>query len=139
MLTGVDVSVSTLCTFLRDSNFTHQRMQLVAKQRDKEVRDIFAIYVSLYKSHQLIFVDETGSDCRDAVRKYGYGLRGKPPRSCNFLIRGERISSVAAMSQEGIVALRTVRGSVNGACITSDDCKGWISDSHVYNNLLDYY
>ena len=57
----------------------------MAKQRNKELRDMFAIDVSLYKSHQLIFVDETGSDCRDAVRKYGYDLRGKPPRSCKFL------------------------------------------------------
>ena len=48
VLTSVDVSVSTLCTFLRDSNFTRQRMQLVAKQRDKELRDMFAIDVSLY-------------------------------------------------------------------------------------------
>ena len=83
-------------------------MQLVAKQHDKELRDMFAIDVSLYTSQQLVFVDETGSDCRDAVRKYGYGLRGKPPKSCKFLIRGERISSIAAMSREGIVALRVV-------------------------------
>ena len=53
VLTGVDVSVTTLCTFLRGSNFTRQRMQLVAKQRDTELRDMFAIDVSLYKSQQL--------------------------------------------------------------------------------------
>ena len=114
ILTGVDVSVSSLCTFLHDSNFTHQRMQLIAQQRDKQLRDMFTIDVSLYKSHQLIFVDETGTDCRDAIRKYGYGLRGRPPRSYKFLIRGERINAVTAMNQEGILALRTVRGSVNG-------------------------
>ena len=114
VLTGVDVSATTLCTFLHGSKFTRQKMQLVAKQRDKELRDIFTIDVSLYKSHQLVFVDETGTDCRDTVRKYGYGLRGRPPRSCKFLIRGERINVITAMNQEGILALRTVRGSVNG-------------------------
>ena len=86
VLSGVDVSVSTLCTFLHDSNFTRQRMKLVVKQRDKELRDIFAIDVSLYSSQQVVFVDETRSDCQDAVRKYGYGLRGKPPRSFKFSI-----------------------------------------------------
>ena len=73
LLTRVDVSVSSLFIFLHGSNFTHQRMQLVAKQCDKELHDIFKIDVSLYKSHQLIFVDETGTDCRDAIRKHGYG------------------------------------------------------------------
>ena len=48
ILTGVDVSVSSLCTFLNKSNFTRQRMQIVAKQQDKELREQFAIDVSLY-------------------------------------------------------------------------------------------
>ena len=63
ILTGVDVSVSLLCTFLNKSNFTHQRMQIVAKQQDKELHEQFAIDVSLYQPHMLVFEDETGSDC----------------------------------------------------------------------------
>ena len=89
-------------------------MQLVAKQRDKELRDVFKIDISLYKSHQLVFVHEIGTNCRDAIRKYGYGLRGRPPRLCKYLMRGERINAVTTMNQEGILALKTVRGSVNG-------------------------
>ena len=48
VLTGVEVSVSSLCTFLKESNFTRQRMWIVAKQQDKELREQFAIDVSLY-------------------------------------------------------------------------------------------
>ena len=59
----------------------------------------------------LVFVDETGSDCRDALRKYGYSLRGRPQRSCSLLARGERIT---AMNEDGIPAMRFVRGNVNG-------------------------
>ena len=33
----------------------------------------------MYKADMFIFVDETGMDARDKIRKYGYGLRGKPP------------------------------------------------------------
>ena len=65
-------------------------MQMVAKQCDRELREQFAIDVSLYRPHMLVFVDETGCDCRDALRKYGYGLRGKPPRSCKLLINARR-------------------------------------------------
>ena len=104
----LDVSVTTLCTFLHASKFTRQRMQFVAKQCDKELHDTFTIDVSLYKSHQLVFVDETGNDCRDAVRKYGYGLQGRHLRSCKLLIQGKRINAITAMNQEGILALRTV-------------------------------
>ena len=85
ILTGVCVSVSSLCTFLQKSNFTRQKMQIVAKQQDKELHEQFAIDVSLYQPHMLVFMDETGSDCRDSMRKYEYGLRGKPPRSCKLL------------------------------------------------------
>ena len=62
----------------------------------------------------LVFVDETGSDCRDALRKYGYGLRGRPPVSCKLLVRGERVSVIAAMNVEGIMTLKVVRNTVGG-------------------------
>ena len=68
----------------------------------------------MFKSHKLVFVDKTETDCQDTIRKYSYGLRERPPRSCKFLIQGERINAVTAMNQEGILALETVRGSVNG-------------------------
>ena len=68
----------------------------------------------LHRPHILVFVDETGSDCRDALRKYGYGLRGKLPRSCKLLMRGERLSAISAMTSEGIQALKVVRGTVDG-------------------------
>ena len=86
ILTGVKISLFSLCTFLHSSHFTHQRMQIVASQRDKELREQFALDVSLYKAHMLVFVDETGADCRDTLRKYGYCLRGKPPKSCTLLV-----------------------------------------------------
>ena len=85
-------------------------MQIVAKQQDKELREQFAIDVSLYQPHMLMFVDETG---RDAMRKYGYGLRGKPPRSCKLLVR-ERVSVITAMNEEGILVMKVVWGTVNG-------------------------
>ena len=68
----------------------------------------------MYQPHMLVFVDETGSDRRDALRRYGYGIRGKPPRSCKLLVRGERISVISAMNENGIAALKIVRGTVDG-------------------------
>ena len=52
-------------------------MQLIAQQRDEPLRATFAIDVSLYTDDLLVFIDETGCDRRDALRKHGYGLQGK--------------------------------------------------------------
>ena len=52
-------------------------------------------YVSIYNLEMLVFLDETGADCRNATRKYGYSMRGMPLVSQQFLVRGERVSALA--------------------------------------------
>ena len=89
-------------------------MQMVASQRDQQLRQQFAIDVSLYEANMLVFVDETGVDRRDSLRKYGYSIRGKPQQSRQCFTRGERISVIAAMNTKGILALKVVRGTVDG-------------------------
>jgi transposase len=88
--------------------------EFVAKQRDDDLREQFFADVSLYKPEMLIFIDESGSDNRDTLRKYGYSIRGKPPRSLKLLVRGERVSVIAALSNDGVETLRVVRGTVDG-------------------------
>ena len=56
------LSVPSLCTFLKNIYLGAQ----------------FSIDVSLYKPEMLILIDETGSDCRNRLRRYGYSIRGKP-------------------------------------------------------------
>ena len=53
-------------------------MQLIALQRDAELRCQFTLDVSMYEPEML---DETGCDRRDYLRKYAYSLRGKPAKS----------------------------------------------------------
>ena len=71
---GAYVSPSSLCNMLKRNNFTRKKMQLIAQQRDEQLRATFAIDVSLYTDDLLVFIDETGCDRRDALRKRGYGL-----------------------------------------------------------------
>lgn len=111
---ALDISLSTLCTFLRKNGFSRRKMQLVALQQDKELRATFASDVSLYKPNFMIFIDETGCDRRHALRKYGYGLRGKPIKCQKLLIRGERVSVITAMNMNGVLDLKVVRGTVTG-------------------------
>ena len=42
------------------------------------LRALFVSEVAFYKAIMSVFLDETGTDRRDDIRKYGYGWRGKP-------------------------------------------------------------
>lgn len=65
------VSAGCLCKLLHKVGFTHQRLSKYAIQRDDCLRARFAQDVSLYSPEMLIFLDETGTDRRDALRKKG--------------------------------------------------------------------
>ena len=52
-----------------------------------------------------------GSDHRDHARKYGYALRGQYPLYHRL---GPRVSAIAAMSTDGVIAVELHKGSVNG-------------------------
>lgn len=110
----LEVSLSTICRFLRDSGFTRKKLQKVALQQDKFLREQYISDVSVYSKDMLVFVDETGADKRNTLRKYGYSLRGKTPRSYELLVRGERVSAVACMSSAGLLDVKTVRETTNG-------------------------
>ena len=88
-------------------------MQLVASQMDQHLRAHYITDVSLYGVDTLIFIDETDCNRRDTLRRYGYGVRGKPIRCHKLLVR-ERISVIVAMTVNGILDLQIVRGSVDG-------------------------
>ena len=110
---GVDASPSAICRCLKRVGFSRQRMKLVAIQQDDSLRAQFLSDVSPYQPEMIIFIDETGSDRRDSLRKYGYSLRGRPVKS-QKISRGERVSAFAMMSMNGILDVDLVHGSVNG-------------------------
>ena len=60
-----------------------------------------------------MWVDETGCDRRSHIRKFGNAFRGETLVYHHILHRGECISSIAAMSVDGIIALDSHKGSVN--------------------------
>lgn len=61
-----------------------------------------------------IWLDETGCDKRNAVRQYGYALRGLTPRSFTFKNGGKRYTSITAMSMDGIEDAYITEGNVDG-------------------------
>ena len=91
----LDVDISRICRFLHASGFTRQKLRYVALQRDEFLRQKFMLDMSIYNPEMLIFLDETGADRRNTLRKYGYSMRGKPAQKHTLLVRGERVSAIA--------------------------------------------
>ena len=110
----VDVSISAICKFIHKSGFSRQKLRVVATQQDDFLREQYTLDVSVYSPQMFIFIDETGADRRNSLRKYGYSLRGKPAINNSLLYRGERVSAIACMSVCGIIDIKTVSGTSNG-------------------------
>ena len=110
----IEVDIGTICRFLYQSGFTHQKLCLVATQRDEFVRQNFIQDVSVYDPDMLIFLDETGADRRDTLRKHAYSVQGMPLQIQNFLVRGECLSGLAIMSVYSLLDGSISKGTTDG-------------------------
>ena len=129
---GLDITGSAVCKFLKRTGFTHHKLATYALQRDDTLSQQFVSDVSLHNCEILLFVDETGTDRKDAIRKYGYSLRGKPLKAQKLLVRGEHISCIA-ISMPGIVALKSARGSVDGGTFYNFVCMSLLTKLMPFN------
>ena len=78
------------------------------------MRQKFVWDMSVYESHMFVFLDETGADKRNILRKYGYSIRGKPAQRHTWLVRGERVSGIAMISVSGLLDVSVMKGTVDG-------------------------
>ena len=110
----VDLDESTICRFLHSQGLTLQKMVIVARQRDEYDRAMFAAEMTAYNPEMLIFLDETGFDRRNVLRRRAYSFRGKPAVSHKLLIRGKHLNAIAFMSISGIIDCQIYDGPVDG-------------------------
>ena len=108
---GVDVSAPKICRTLKIMWCSRQH---IALQRCEDTRTRFMAEISIYNAAMFVWIDETGCDRRNSMRRYGYSVRGIHPCDHKLLVRGVRYSGIAVMSLEGIHDVQIVEGSVNG-------------------------
>lgn len=111
---GVNVSVATICRTLKFMNCTRQVIQHIDVHRSNDLRAKFMAEVSVYDPKMLIWIDESGCDRRNCVRKRAYSIRGMTPRDHRLLAHGTRYSAIPIMSLEGIHDVCLFEGTVNG-------------------------
>jgi len=93
---------------------SRQRIKFSSPSQSDIVRAEFLAKISAYDPSFMLWVDESGFDNRNHLRKYGYGVRGQPPRSCNLTIQGKRYSSIAVISTNGVEDVYITEYSVDG-------------------------
>ena len=105
--------MSTICRTLHRLGFTYQKIKHLPMQRSEQE---FMVEVAMYDPSIFIWLDETGCDRRNAVRQYGYGLRGMTPRSFTFKSWGKRYTAIATLSLDVLedVDVYLTEGNVNG-------------------------
>lgn len=113
-ITSLSVSQATICRLLQRYGLTRKKVKQVALQRCYMLRGAFMAQCSLFSREQLVWLDETGSNSKDHIRRFGYAIRGTTPVSHRLLIRGKRVNAIAALASDGIIAVDTVVGTVDG-------------------------
>ena len=117
-VSGLRVAASTICRILQRNGYTRKKIQALALERSAEYRGIFQANISHLNANCFVWVDETGTDARSHIRKFGYSLKGITPTCHKFLARGRRISAIAAISTIGYVGVELTYGTVNGDVFT---------------------
>ena len=74
----------------------------MAMQQPESQLAKFMAEISCYDSSMLVWLDETGCDNHNALRKHAYHVRGMPLHDHQLLIRGVRYSAIPIMSLDGI-------------------------------------
>ena len=84
--------------FLHFALFSTNQTSLIKECRlwlSSRIKSYMSNLLLIYPCHMLVFVDETGSDCRDAMRKY----EGGTPKILQALSE-RRVSVITAMKKE---------------------------------------
>ena len=110
---GTEISASAICKFLRKHQFSGKKLSYRAFQRSEELRLQYMLELSVYEPQTLVFVDETGSDKRGALCRYGYALKGQRAISERLLVRGKHYSTIAGMSMDGMLDVHITTESVD--------------------------
>lgn len=111
---GVTVSEATICRTLRFMGCTRKVMHCVVIQQSKVCRGRFIAEISVYDLSMLIWLDESGCDGCNTIRKYGYSLRGMLLTDHRLLVRGVRYTAIPIMSVDGIHDVYIAEGNLNG-------------------------
>ena len=114
---GVSISASSICRTLKSMGCSRQVVRHIA-MKQSDYRAKFMSEICLYNPGMFIWLDESGCDRRNSIRKYGYSIRGIRPIIRQLLVRGIRYSAIPIMTAYGLHDVYLAEGSINGERFT---------------------
>jgi len=111
---GSLIDISTICRTIKKMGLSRQKITHVALQQSEFLRVEFIAEMAAFDPAMILWIDETGCDRRNALRHYGYGIRGLPPCDHQLQLRGTRYSAVGILSVDGIQDVYITEDTVNG-------------------------
>ena len=108
---GVTVSAAAICRTLQLMGCTRQVIRsnnLMPWEQSSWQRSLF------YDPSMFLWLDESGCDRCNTLRKYGYSIRGTCPVDHRLLVRGTQYSALPVMSITGLHYLYLAEGTMNG-------------------------
>jgi len=109
-----NTSDSTICRALNfDLQLTRKKLTKAAREAaPEEIQTFFDKLRPLYRyPEQLVFIDETSKDGRDAFRRYARSKRGTKAVVRLPFSRGKRVSVLAALDYTGFMAWKSTDGT----------------------------
>jgi len=71
-VSGVHVAGSKICRTLQRNGYTRKKVQAIARERSSCYRGIFRANIFHLTADHFVWVDKTGNDARNHIRKFGY-------------------------------------------------------------------
>jgi transposase len=109
------VSVSSIGRALASIKWTKKVTQRIANERNADLRDFYLHKLSAFRSHQLVYVDESGCDKRIGFRRTGWSPLGVAPVEIAQFHRDRRHQILPAYTQDGVLFSQIFQGSTDGA------------------------
>ena len=108
------VDASTICQTIHHIGMTHQVIRHIALQQSEHKRAEYWYDISIFNTSMFLWIDQSGCDLWNALRKYGYGIRGLPPQDYSLKLRGKWYSAIGILLTEGIKDVYLAEGSIDG-------------------------
>ena len=109
-----NTSDSTICRALNfDLRLTRKKLTKAAREAaPEEIKNYYDKLKAIYSfPEQLVFIDETSKDGRDAFRRYARSKRGTKAVVRLPFSRGNRVSVLAALDYTGFMSWKCTRGT----------------------------
>jgi len=108
----ISIHFSTIHRELERAGVSLKKLRKVAQERDKDLHADFIQRMAQYAPDEMTWMDETLKDEWTAIRCYGRSKKSLHASMKGVFVRGRRLTAVATMSIDGIIAGHVVEGSL---------------------------